>query len=146
MKGKSKKIFKEFKTFIERGNVIDLAVGVVIGSAFSKIVTSIVNDLLTLAKMENINSISTQKFDLSKEIQMTVAVFESMIYEKEIKLETCIDDGIYFCGEKEDIKHIISIILDNAIKLIWQGVKYRAGVVCLYHSLEVWQGLRLLML
>ena len=47
MKGKSKKIFKEFKTFIERGNVIDLAVGVVIGSAFSKIVTSIVNDLLT---------------------------------------------------------------------------------------------------
>lgn len=41
-----KKIIKEFKTFIERGNVIDLAVGVIIGSAFSKIVSSLVDDLL----------------------------------------------------------------------------------------------------
>ena len=41
-----KKIFKEFKTFIERGNVIDLAVGVVIGSAFGKIVSSLVDDIL----------------------------------------------------------------------------------------------------
>ena len=47
MKEKCKKVLGEFKTFIERGNVIDLAVGVVIGSAFSKIVTSVVNDLLT---------------------------------------------------------------------------------------------------
>lgn len=41
-----KKIISEFRTFIERGNVVDLAVGVVIGSAFSKIVTSVVDDLL----------------------------------------------------------------------------------------------------
>ena len=47
MKEKCTKILKEFKQFIERGNVVDLAVGVVIGSAFSKIVTSVVNDLLT---------------------------------------------------------------------------------------------------
>ena len=47
MKGKIKKVFGEFKQFIERGIVVDLAVGVVIGSAFSKIVTSVVNDLLT---------------------------------------------------------------------------------------------------
>ena len=47
MKEKCKKVFGEFKQFIERGNVVDLAVGVVIGSAFSKIVTSVVNDLLT---------------------------------------------------------------------------------------------------
>ena len=40
------KVFGEFKDFIARGNVIDLAVGVVIGSAFGKIVTSIVNDIL----------------------------------------------------------------------------------------------------
>lgn len=37
----------EFKTFISRGNVIDLAVGVIVGGAFSKIVTSLVNDILT---------------------------------------------------------------------------------------------------
>ena len=41
-----KKFFEEFKAFAMRGNVIDLAVGVVIGGAFGKITTSIVNDIL----------------------------------------------------------------------------------------------------
>lgn len=41
------KLIKEFKEFAFRGNVIDMAVGVVIGSAFTSIVTSIVNDLFT---------------------------------------------------------------------------------------------------
>lgn len=39
-------MIKEFKSFISRGNVIDLAVGVIIGGAFGKIVTSLVNDIL----------------------------------------------------------------------------------------------------
>lgn len=42
----NKKTFNEFKKFISKGNVIDLAVGVIIGGAFGKIVTSIVNDIL----------------------------------------------------------------------------------------------------
>jgi large conductance mechanosensitive channel protein len=37
---------KEFREFIARGNVIDLAVGVIIGAAFGKIVTSLVNDVV----------------------------------------------------------------------------------------------------
>ena len=41
-----KKFLNEFKTFAMRGNVIDLAVGVVIGGAFGKITTSIVNDII----------------------------------------------------------------------------------------------------
>lgn len=41
-----KKFLSEFKTFAMRGNVIDLAVGVVIGGAFGKITTSIVNDII----------------------------------------------------------------------------------------------------
>ncbi len=41
-----KKIVEEFKKFISKGNVIDLAVGVIIGGAFQKIVTSLVNDIL----------------------------------------------------------------------------------------------------
>lgn len=36
----------EFKSFIARGNVVDMAVGVIIGGAFGKIVTSLVNDIL----------------------------------------------------------------------------------------------------
>ena len=39
------KLFDEFKTFVMRGNVVDLAVGVIIGAAFGKIVTSLVNDI-----------------------------------------------------------------------------------------------------
>lgn len=39
-------MFNEFKQFIARGNVLDMAVGVIIGAAFGKIVTSFVNDLL----------------------------------------------------------------------------------------------------
>lgn len=41
-----KKVLKEFKEFISKGNVIDMAVGVIIGSAFSKIVSSLVNDVI----------------------------------------------------------------------------------------------------
>lgn len=40
------KFFSDFKAFIAKGNVIDLAVGVIIGNAFGKIVTSIVNDVI----------------------------------------------------------------------------------------------------
>ncbi len=42
-----KKFFQEFKEFAMRGNVLDMAVGVVVGSAFTAIVTSIVENLLT---------------------------------------------------------------------------------------------------
>ena len=41
------KIFNEFKEFISRGNVIDMAVGIVVGGAFTSIVNSLVNDILT---------------------------------------------------------------------------------------------------
>lgn len=39
-------MIKEFKEFISRGNVVDMAVGVIMGSAFGKIVTSLVNDII----------------------------------------------------------------------------------------------------
>lgn len=40
------KIVQEFKTFAMKGNVVDMAVGIIIGAAFGKIVTSLVNDVL----------------------------------------------------------------------------------------------------
>ncbi len=42
-----KKFFNEFKTFIARGNVIDMAVGIIVGSAFTAIVNSLVKDVIT---------------------------------------------------------------------------------------------------
>ena len=41
-----KKFFEEFKAFAMRGNVLDMAVGVVVGGAFGKITTSLVNDII----------------------------------------------------------------------------------------------------
>lgn len=41
-----KKVAGEFKTFLLRGNIMDLAVGIIIGGAFGKIVTSLVNDII----------------------------------------------------------------------------------------------------
>lgn len=46
-KGFIKKEANEFRKFILRGNVVDMAIGVIIGGAFGKIVTSLVNDILT---------------------------------------------------------------------------------------------------
>lgn len=46
VKKKEPKVVKEFKEFINRGNVVDLAVGVAVGGAFTAIVTSLVNDII----------------------------------------------------------------------------------------------------
>jgi large conductance mechanosensitive channel len=53
-------MFAEFKKFIMRGNVMDLAIGVIIGAAFGKIVTSLVNDILM-----PIGGLATGKMDFS---------------------------------------------------------------------------------
>lgn len=42
-----KKFFSEFKEFISRGNVMDMAVGIIIGGAFTSIVSSLVNDIIS---------------------------------------------------------------------------------------------------
>lgn len=42
-----KKFFKEFREFITRGNVLDMAVGIIIGGAFTAIITALVNNILT---------------------------------------------------------------------------------------------------
>ena len=61
-----KKILKEFKEFISRGNVIDLAVGVIMGSAFGKIVSSLVNDIFMplISALFNIGDFTSLKICL----------------------------------------------------------------------------------
>ena len=56
-----KQVWKEFKEFAIKGNALDLAVGVIIGAAFSQIVNSLVNDILN-----PFLSILTGKVDFSK--------------------------------------------------------------------------------
>lgn len=47
MANEKKGFFKEFKKFIARGNVLDMAVGIIIGGAFTAIITALVNNILT---------------------------------------------------------------------------------------------------
>ena len=77
----------------------------------------LINELLLLAKIENIdNTREYEKFDLSKEIEIITSTFEGMAYEKQIKIDTSIEENIIFNGSKDDIKHILSTLIDNAIK------------------------------
>lgn len=57
-----KKIMNEFKAFISRGNVIDMAVGVIMGSSFTKIVTSLVNEVMMPAIGMIIGNTSFENF------------------------------------------------------------------------------------
>lgn len=57
-------VFKEFKSFLLRGNVVDLAVGVVIGASFGSVVTALVADILTplIAAVAKVPDFSTLFF------------------------------------------------------------------------------------
>lgn len=57
-------MIKEFKEFINRGNVLDLAIGVMIGGAFGKIVTSLVNDIV-MPPLGAMNKIDLTNFFVS---------------------------------------------------------------------------------
>ena len=46
IKGKATSLLEEFKAFALKGNIVDMAIGVIIGGAFGKIVTSFVNDIV----------------------------------------------------------------------------------------------------
>lgn len=46
LKGKTTSLMEEFKSFAFKGNVVDMAIGIIIGAAFGKIVTSMVNDII----------------------------------------------------------------------------------------------------
>jgi len=73
-----KKLFKEFKDFISRGNVLDLAVGMIIGAAFTAIITSIVNyvlkPLISLIPVGNDGTFKTVLREQVVEIQEGVEV------------------------------------------------------------------------
>lgn len=84
----------------------------------------LINELLLLAKIENIdNTKEYTSFDLSKEIELTLSMFESMAYEKEVTIESNIKENITMNGIKEDIEHIVSTLTDNAIKHTEAGKK-----------------------
>ena len=77
----------------------------------------LINELLLLAKIENVDNVKEyQKFDLSKEVQILSSMFESMAFENKVTINSDIQENVLFKGYKEDIEHIVSTLMDNAIK------------------------------
>lgn len=76
----------------------------------------LINELLLLAKIENIDNVAEyEEFDMSKEVEIILSMFESVAYEKQISLRSDIQQNIIMNGRKEDIEHILSTLVDNAI-------------------------------
>lgn len=77
----------------------------------------LINELLLLAKIENIDNLKEYKqFNLSKEVEIILSMFESMAYEKQVIIKNNIASNITMNGNKEDVEHIVSVLVDNAIK------------------------------
>lgn len=88
-----KKLMQEFKTFAIKGNMIDLAVGMIIGTAFNKIVSSLVNDMIM-----PLLGIFTGKIDFAKlYIALDGKTYESLAAAEEAGA-ACFKYGAFLAG------------------------------------------------
>lgn len=101
-------MLKEFKAFAMRGNVVDLAIGVIIGGAFGKIVSSLIDDVITplllkpaleaanLSKLEELTIFGTVKYGtfLSAALNFVIIAFVLFLIVK----------GMNAAQKKEDAK------------------------------------------
>ena len=77
----------------------------------------LINEMLSLANLDaNKKKGEIINFNLSKIISDSLLVFEVVIFEKGLTLEENISENIFINGEKDQIKTLISILMDNAIK------------------------------
>ena len=89
-----KKMMKEFKQFAIKGNMIDLAVGMIIGTSFNKIVSSLVNDMIM-----PLLGIFTGKIDFAKLfIALDGKSYETLAAEEEAGVD---------CAFLQTVKHIM---------------------------------------
>ena len=83
----------------------------------SKRMRGLVESLLELARLDNNRAqIKTDTFDLSKLINDSILPFEPLFYENDMELEADIDDNINVEGSKENLRQVVNILLDNALK------------------------------
>lgn len=116
MADKKKSIFTEFKEFISRGNVMDMAVGVIIGGAFTKIVNSVVSDLIMPAL-----GLLTGNIDFAElKLVLSEAVMEG---ETVVKEELAIRYGVFLDALLNFL--LIAVCVFAVIKVI-NSVKEKA--------------------
>lgn len=81
----------------------------------SERMNKLIISLLDLAKTENLSK-EKSTINLSKLVEKSALTFESVMFEKGIKLKCDIEDDIHFLGDSDEIKELMSILIDNAIK------------------------------
>lgn len=95
-----KKFLNDFKAFAMRGNVVDMAVGVIIGGAFGKIVTSLVNDIIMplISVITGGHDFKSLALKINEESQMTYGMFIQNIVDFVI-IAFCIFMAIRFMNK-----------------------------------------------
>ena len=79
--------------------------------------SELISEMLSLAKMDVAeNKLTLVPINMSKIIESMILMFDAVIYENNINLETNISKDLYINGDKESLKKLFSIIMDNAIK------------------------------
>ncbi len=79
--------------------------------------STLINEMLSLAKLDTYeNKITLLPINISKIIESMLLMFDAVIYENNIELETNLSKNLFINGDKESIKKLFSIIMDNAIK------------------------------
>jgi len=77
----------------------------------------LINEMLSLTKLDaDENRLILFSINISKIIESMILMFDAVMYENNIELETNISKDLFINGDKESIKKLFSIIMDNAIK------------------------------
>jgi two-component system sensor histidine kinase CiaH len=90
----------------------------------------LINEMLSLTKLvTDENRLLLSSINMSNIIESMILMFEAVIYESNIDLETSIDKDLFINGDKESIKKLFSIIMDNAIKHTSKNGKIKVSLV-----------------
>ncbi len=113
--------FKEFKEFALKGNVMDMAVGVIIGGAFGKIVSSLVNDILMppIGALLGNTDFSRLRLDISKVRDITSSAVQSV-------------EGIVTKGDTVQAAAVAEPIYWNYGAFIQQCVDFTILALCVF--------------
>lgn len=92
--------------------------------------STLVNEMLSLANLDaNRSKQEKININLSNLVTDSLLVFEVVIFEKGLVLEECVVDNIFIKGEQDQIKKLISILMDNAIKYTNKNGKISVSLI-----------------
>lgn len=79
--------------------------------------SELISEMLSLAKMDTAeNKLPLSPINMSKIVESMILMFDAVLYENNIELETNISKNLFINGDKESLKKLFSVIMDNAIK------------------------------